>query len=83
MAIQLNSKRARAAAQRSLVAFVVGDVRYAIDIAEVRTVETILEGKPNTPFLKFGDRIRIEMTDVAGRSIFGAIDQEVVRYAKA
>jgi fumarylacetoacetate (FAA) hydrolase len=50
-------------------------------LAEVRTVETILEGKPNTPFLKFGDRIRIEMTDVAGRSIFGALPG-VVRYAK-
>jgi fumarylacetoacetate (FAA) hydrolase len=51
-------------------------------LAEVRTVETILEGKPRTPFLKFGDRVRIEMLDEAGRSIFGAIDQEVVRYTK-
>ena len=49
-------------------------------LAEVRTVETILEGKPRTPFLKFGDRVRIEMLDHAGRSIFGAIDQVVVRY---
>lgn len=46
-------------------------------IAEVRTVETILEGKPKTPFLKRGDRVRIEMKDEAGRSIFGAIDQVV------
>ncbi len=46
-------------------------------IAEVRTVETILEGKPKTPFLKRGDRVRIEMKDDAGRSIFGAIDQVV------
>ncbi len=46
-------------------------------IAEVRTVETILEGKPRTPFLKRGDRVRIEMKDEAGRSIFGAIDQVV------
>ena len=51
-------------------------------LAEVRTVETLLEGKPRTPFLKFGDRVRIEMLDESGRSIFGAIDQEVVRYAK-
>jgi fumarylacetoacetate (FAA) hydrolase len=51
-------------------------------LAEVRTVEAILEGKPRTPFLKFGDRVRIEMLDEAGRSIFGAIDQEVVRYTK-
>ena len=49
-------------------------------LAEVRTVETILEGKPRTPFLQFGDRIKIEMLDAAGRSIFGAIEQEVVRY---
>ncbi len=51
MAIQLNSKRARAAAQRSLVAFVVGDVRYAIDIAEVREIVTPLPVTilPHTP----------------------------------
>jgi len=49
-------------------------------IAEVRTVETIRTGKPVTPFLKFGDRVRIEMLDTAGRSIFGAIEQDVVRY---
>jgi fumarylacetoacetate (FAA) hydrolase len=49
-------------------------------IAEIRTVETILHGKPTTPFLKFGDTARIEMNDKDGRSIFGAIEQEVVRY---
>lgn len=49
-------------------------------IAELRTVETILNGKPSTPFLKFGDTARIEMNDKDGRSIFGAIEQEVVRY---
>jgi len=49
-------------------------------IAEVRTVETIRTGKPVTPFLKFGDRVRVEMLDTAGRSIFGAIEQDVVRY---
>jgi len=48
-------------------------------LAEVRTIETIETGKPATPFLKFGDRVRIEMLDDAGRSIFGAIDQKVVR----
>jgi fumarylacetoacetate (FAA) hydrolase len=52
-------------------------------IAEVRTVETIRAGKPATPFLKFGDRLRIEMRDAQDRSIFGAIDQEVVRYQLA
>ncbi len=50
-------------------------------IAEQRMVETIRSGKPQTPFLKFGDRVRIEMLDVDGRSIFGAIDQRVARYA--
>ena len=49
-------------------------------LAEQRTVETIRNGKPSTPFLKFGDRVRIEMLDTDGRSIFGAIEQEVVRY---
>jgi fumarylacetoacetate (FAA) hydrolase len=50
-------------------------------IAEVRTIETIEKGKPDTPFMKFGDRIRIEMYSASGASIFGAIDQKVVRYA--
>jgi len=46
-------------------------------IAEQRTVETLLHGAAQTPFLRFGDRVRIEMKDAAGRSIFGAIDQRV------
>jgi fumarylacetoacetate (FAA) hydrolase len=49
-------------------------------LAEVRTIETIEHGKATTGFLKFGDRVRIEMLDDRGRSIFGAIDQEVVRH---
>ena len=52
-------------------------------IAERRTIETIEKRKPSTPFMKFGDRIRIEMNDAAGRSVFGAIDQKVVRYTRA
>jgi fumarylacetoacetate (FAA) hydrolase len=47
-------------------------------IAEKRMLETIENGKPSTPFMQFGDRVRIEMLDRDGRSIFGAIDQEVV-----
>ena len=47
-------------------------------IAEIRCLETIASGKPATPFLRFGDRVRIEMFDTAGHSIFGAIDQRVV-----
>jgi fumarylacetoacetate (FAA) hydrolase len=49
-------------------------------LAEKRTLETLEHGKPTTPFLRFGDRVRIEMFDAQGRSIFGAIDQEVQRY---
>ena len=49
-------------------------------IAERRVRETIEGGKALTPFMKFGDHIRIEMFDRAGQSIFGAIDQKVVRY---
>jgi len=48
-------------------------------IAERRTLETIDTGKPSTPFMKFGDRIRIEVLDRAGASVFGAIDQIVER----
>jgi fumarylacetoacetate (FAA) hydrolase len=47
-------------------------------LAELRTVETLLDGGPATPFLEAGDRVRIWMEDEAGRSIFGAIEQEVV-----
>lgn len=48
-------------------------------LAERRMLETLDQGKPMTPFLSFGDRVRIEMLDAAGRSIFGAIDQRVAR----
>jgi fumarylacetoacetate (FAA) hydrolase len=47
-------------------------------IAEVRTVETILDGKPSTPFLRIGDRVRICMNDGSGHPIFGTIEQEIV-----
>jgi len=49
-------------------------------IAERRVRETIDGGKPVTPFMKFGDHIRIEMFGRDGQSIFGAIDQKVVKY---
>jgi fumarylacetoacetate (FAA) hydrolase len=47
-------------------------------LAEVRTVETILDGQAATPFLKHGDRVRIWMDDDHGHPIFGTIEQEVV-----
>jgi fumarylacetoacetate (FAA) hydrolase len=49
-------------------------------LAEKRMLETIEGGQPTTPFLKFGDRVRIEMLDAAGHSVCGAIDQQVVQY---
>ncbi len=48
-------------------------------IAEQRMIETIAGGKPVTPFLHFGDTVRIEMCDRAGHSIFGAIDHTVAK----
>jgi hypothetical protein len=52
-------------------------------IAEQGPVETARMGKSATPFLKYGDHVRIEMRDTAGRSIFGAIEQDVIRYGSA
>jgi fumarylacetoacetate (FAA) hydrolase len=49
-------------------------------IAELRMIETIEHGKPQTDFMQFGDRIRIEMFSDDGQSIFGAIDQTVKEY---
>ncbi|MEO1100318.1 MAG: fumarylacetoacetate hydrolase family protein [Pseudomonadota bacterium] len=47
-------------------------------IAEIRMIETIDNGKPETPFMSPGDVVRIEMMDASGKSIFGAIEQSVV-----
>ena len=47
--------------------------------AERRTVETLAHGKPVTPFMSFGDTVRIEMLDRDGRSVFGAIEQRIER----
>jgi fumarylacetoacetate (FAA) hydrolase len=49
-------------------------------LAEVRMLEIIADGKPSTPFMSFGDSVRIEMFDSQGNSIFGAIDQQIVEY---
>ncbi len=46
-------------------------------LAEIRMIETLEHGEPRTPFLKHDDRVRIEMRDAAGASLFGAIDQRV------
>ncbi|WP_313453893.1 fumarylacetoacetate hydrolase family protein [Brevundimonas sp.] len=52
-------------------------------IAEVRTVETILRGAAETPFLKHGDTVRIEMLDDRHHTIFGAIEQTVAPLSSA
>ncbi|GIX32648.1 MAG: fumarylacetoacetate hydrolase [Lysobacterales bacterium] len=51
--------------------------RGASCLAELRMLETIREGAPRTPFLKFGDVVRIEMRDRQGGDLFGAIEQRV------
>jgi fumarylacetoacetate (FAA) hydrolase len=52
-------------------------------IAEIRVIETLRNGIPSTPFLRFGDSVRIEMFDDNGSSLFGAIEQTVARYCGA
>ena len=47
--------------------------------AELRTVEALRDGKPSTPFMSFGDTVRIEMLDREGNSIFGAIEQKIAK----
>jgi len=54
-----------------------GGVGYSC-IAEIRMIETIMSGAPKTPFMSFGDTIRIEMFDQQGQSIFGSIDQQLL-----
>jgi fumarylacetoacetate (FAA) hydrolase len=56
-----------------------GGVGYSC-IAEIRMIETIKTGTATTPFMRFGDTVRIEMKDKAGHSIFGAIEQTVTQY---
>lgn len=46
-------------------------------LAEKRMIEKIEQGAFITPFMSFGDTVRIEMLDASGQSIFGAIDQAV------
>lgn len=57
-----------------------GGVGYSC-IAEIRMIETIRDGAPKTPFLQFGDTVRIEMLDRDGHSVFGAIEQRIERHA--
>ena len=52
-------------------------------IAEKRAIETILDGKPSTEYMKYGDTIRIEVKGTDGQSVFGAIDQKIAPLHKA
>jgi fumarylacetoacetate (FAA) hydrolase len=49
-------------------------------LQEIRMIETIEQGKPQTPFLRFGDRVKVEMLDEKGANVFGTIDQAVEKY---
>jgi fumarylacetoacetate (FAA) hydrolase len=55
------------------------DVVGSACISERRAIEIAEQGRPLTDYMRFGDRVRIEMFDSNGQSIFGAIDQRVVR----
>ncbi|MBS7350949.1 MAG: fumarylacetoacetate hydrolase family protein [Comamonas sp.] len=59
-----------------------GGVGYCC-LAEVRTYETIEQGKPATPFMRHGDTVRIEMFDAQGQNIFGTIENQVDTQALA
>ena len=57
------------------------EARGASCLAEKRMLEIIAHGKPSTPFMKFGECVRIEMLDRSGHSVFGAIEQIIERAA--
>ena len=48
-------------------------------LAEKRTLEQLESGAPRTPFLKFGDRVSIEMRDAQAHNIFGTLDNKVIK----
>jgi len=82
---------AHAAKSRSLMAGTVigsgtvanqGSIDGSSCLAEIRCLETIANGKPGTPFMRFGDRIEISMSDSEGNTIFGSINQVVKAYTQ-
>ncbi len=50
-------------------------------IAEIRMIETINHGEAKTPFMRFGDRVCVDMHDRTGKSVFGRIDQTIEKYS--
>jgi fumarylacetoacetate (FAA) hydrolase len=87
MAYGFHELVAHAAATRDLVAGTIigsGTVANANHaevgsscIAERRAIEIIADGKPRTPFMRFGDGCRMQAVTADGRAIFGAIEQKV------
>jgi fumarylacetoacetate (FAA) hydrolase len=65
----------------------VSNAEYAVVgsacIAERRAIEIAEQGVAATPYLHFGDRVRIEVLDASGQSVFGAIDQRIVKSTAA
>lgn len=49
-------------------------------IVERRTIEKLDTGESTTPFMKFGDKVKIEVKDAAGNTVFGSIEQTVRQY---
>ncbi|MBT8140837.1 MAG: fumarylacetoacetate hydrolase family protein [Gammaproteobacteria bacterium] len=89
MQFDLSELIAHAAKTRPLMAgTIVGSGTIANDdtgkgascLAEIRMLEIIANGKPSTSFMKFGDRVKIDMWDKQGNSICGSIEQTVVEY---
>ena len=89
MQFDLSELVAHGCKTRSLVAgTIVGSGTVANDdtkkgascLAEIRMLEIIANGKATTPFMKFGDHVKIDMLDKDGHSIFGSIEQTVVEY---
>jgi fumarylacetoacetate (FAA) hydrolase len=50
-------------------------------IAEARLAEETATGAPVTPFLRFGDSVRIDAVDERGASVFGAIEQQIAAWS--
>lgn len=51
-------------------------------IVEKRTIETLMHGEPRTPYMQYGDTVKIEMLNTHGHNIFGAIEQKVIPYVR-
>ena len=48
--------------------------------SEIRMIEKINSAEIKTPFMRFGDHIKIEMLNKDGENIFGSIEQKIEQY---